>query len=52
MKKIITVTAASLLLGVSGLATANSEEAAALEEELEANETCSKSRLYRAVVVD
>ena len=31
---------------------ANSEEAAALEEELEANETCSKSRLYRSVVVD
>ena len=33
-------------------AWANSEEAAALEEELEANETCSKSRLYRSVVVD
>jgi len=33
-------------------AWANSEEADALEEELEANETCSKSRLYRAVVVD
>jgi hypothetical protein len=33
-------------------AWANSEEGAALEEELEANETCSKSRLYRAVVVD
>ena len=30
----------------------NSEEAAALEEELEDNETCSKSRLYRSVVVD
>lgn len=30
----------------------NSKEAAALEEELEANETCSKSRLYRSVVVD
>ena len=29
-----------------------SEEAAALEEELEANETCSESRLYRSVVVD
>jgi hypothetical protein len=33
-------------------AWANSEEAAAIEEELEANETCSKSRLYRSVVVD
>ena len=33
-------------------AWANSEEGAALEEELEANETCSKSRLYRSVVVD
>ena len=33
-------------------AWANSKEAAALEEELEANETCSKSRLYRSVVVD
>ena len=33
-------------------AWANSEEAAALEEELEANETCSKNRLYRSVVVD
>jgi hypothetical protein len=33
-------------------AWANSEEADALEEELEANETCSKSSLYRAVVVD
>ena len=33
-------------------AWANSEEAAALEDELEANETCSKSRLYRSVVVD
>lgn len=30
----------------------NSEEAAALEKELEANETCSQSRLYRSVVVD
>ena len=30
----------------------NSEEEAALDEELEANETCSKSRLYRSVVVD
>ncbi len=30
----------------------NSEEAAALDEELEANETCSKSRLYQSVVVD
>ena len=29
-----------------------SEEAAELEEELEANETCSESRLYRSVVVD
>jgi len=33
-------------------AWANSEEAAALDEELEANETCSKNRLYRSVVVD
>lgn len=33
-------------------AWADSEEAAALEEEFEANETCSKSRLYRSVVVD
>ena len=33
-------------------AWANSEEAAAIEEELEANETCSKNRLYRSVVVD
>lgn len=33
-------------------AWANSEEAAALEEELEANETCTKNRLYRSVVVD
>ena len=33
-------------------AWANSEDAAALEAELEANETCSKSRLYRSVVVD
>ena len=33
-------------------AWANSEEAAELEEELEANETCSKNRLYRSVVVD
>ena len=33
-------------------AWADSDEAAALEEELEANETCSKSRLYRSVVVD
>ena len=33
-------------------AWANSEEADALEEELEANETCSKNRLYRSVVVD
>ncbi len=33
-------------------AWANSDEATALEEELEANETCSESRLYRAVVVD
>ena len=30
----------------------NSEEAAELEEELEANENCSKNRLYRSVVVD
>ena len=33
-------------------AWANSDEAAALEKELIANETCSKNRLYRAVVVD
>ena len=33
-------------------AWANSEEADALEKELEANETCSKNRLYRSVVVD
>jgi hypothetical protein len=33
-------------------AWANSEEAAALDEELETNETCSNSRLYRSVVVD
>ncbi len=33
-------------------AWAKSEEAAALEKELEANETCSKNRLYRSVVVD
>ncbi len=33
-------------------AWANSEEAAALEKELEANETCKKNRLYRSVVVD
>jgi hypothetical protein len=33
-------------------AWANAEEAAAIEEELEANETCSKNRLYRSVVVD
>ena len=33
-------------------AWANSEEATALEEELEANEICSKSRLYRSTVVD
>ena len=33
-------------------AWANSKEAAALEEELEANETCKKNRLYRSVVVD
>jgi len=33
-------------------AWANSEEAAALEEEFEANETCPKNRLYRSVVVD
>ena len=33
-------------------AWASSDEASALEEELEANETCSKSRLYRSVVVD
>ena len=31
---------------------ADSEELAALDEELTANETCSKSRLYRSVVVD
>ena len=30
----------------------NSEEADALGEELEANESCSGSRLYKAVVVD
>ncbi len=33
-------------------AWADSEEAAALEEVFEANETCSKNRLYRSVVVD
>ena len=33
-------------------AWANSEEAAAPEEVLEANETCSKNRLYRSVVGD
>lgn len=33
-------------------AWANSDEAAALDEEFEANETCSQSRLYRRVVVD
>ena len=33
-------------------AWANSEEAAVLEEVFEANETCSKNRLYRSVVVD
>ena len=33
-------------------AWANSEKAAALEEEFGANETCSESRLYRSVVVD
>ena len=33
-------------------AWANSEEAAALEEELEANETCSKNRLYRSVAIE
>lgn len=33
-------------------AWANSEEAAELEKELEANETCPKNRLYRSVVVD
>ena len=33
-------------------AWANSEEAAALEEVFEANETCPKNRLYRSVVVD
>ena len=33
-------------------AWADSEEAAALEKEFEANETCSKNRLYRSVVVD
>lgn len=33
-------------------AWAKSEEAAALDEEFEANETCEKSRLYRSVVVD
>lgn len=30
----------------------NSEEAAALDEVFQANETCSKNRLYRSVVVD
>ena len=30
----------------------NSDEADMLEEELEANETCSKNSLYRSVVVD
>jgi len=33
-------------------AWAKSEEATAIDKELEANESCSKSRLYRAVVVD
>ena len=33
-------------------AWANSKEAAALEEEFSTNETCTGSRLYRAVVVD
>ncbi len=33
-------------------AWAKSDEAAALDEIFEANETCSKSRLYRSVVVD
>ncbi len=31
---------------------ASSEEMTALDEELQANETCSKSHLYRSVVVD
>ena len=30
----------------------DSDEADAIQEELEANETCSESRLYRSVVVD
>ena len=33
-------------------AWADSKDAAAIEEELEANETCSESRLYQSVVVD
>jgi hypothetical protein len=33
-------------------AWANSPEAAALDEEFDANETCSQNRLYRQVVVD
>jgi hypothetical protein len=33
-------------------AWSNSDEAAALEDVFEANETCSGSRLYRSVVVD
>jgi collagenase-like PrtC family protease len=33
-------------------AWANSEEAAALDEVFQANETCSSNRLYRSVVVD
>jgi hypothetical protein len=33
-------------------AWADSEEAAALEEDFQANETCSQNRLYQSVVVD
>jgi hypothetical protein len=34
------------------VAWAESDEAAALDEEFEANETCTENRLYRSVVVD
>jgi hypothetical protein len=33
-------------------AWADSDEAAALDEEFGANETCTENRLYRSVVVD
>jgi hypothetical protein len=35
-----------------GTAWENSSEAAALDAQFDANETCSRSRLYRQVVVD